>query len=129
MDAYNKARSGSGQVVGLVGDAGVGKSRLLLELKNQLPQGEFAYLEGQCLHFGNAMAYLPVLDILRSYFKIKEGDQESRIKKYMEENLLSIYKGKVKILLSGLTTDNAAVLGASSLVWSAKDQNLLNKDK
>jgi len=90
MDAYNKARSGSGQVVGLVGDAGVGKSRLLLEFKNQLPPGEFAYLEGQCLHFGNAMAYLPVLDILRSYFKIKEGDQESRIKKYMEEKILQL---------------------------------------
>jgi tetratricopeptide (TPR) repeat protein len=90
MDAYNKARSGSGQVVGVVGEAGVGKSRLLLEFKNQLPSGEFAYLEGQCLHFGNAMAYLPVLDILRSYFKIKEGDQESRIKKYMEEKILQL---------------------------------------
>jgi class 3 adenylate cyclase/tetratricopeptide (TPR) repeat protein len=90
MDAYNKARSGSGQVVEVVGDAGVGKSRLLLEFNNRLPPGEFTYLEGQCLHFGNAMAYLPVLDILRSYFKIKEGDQESRIKKYMEEKILQL---------------------------------------
>ena len=39
-------------------------------------------------------------------------------KKYMEEYLLSIYKGKVKILQSELSTQNAAVLGASSLVWS-----------
>jgi glucokinase len=39
-------------------------------------------------------------------------------KKYMEENLLSIYKGKVKLLQSGLNTQNAAVLGASSLVWT-----------
>ncbi len=36
----------------------------------------------------------------------------------MEENLLSIYRGKVKIQLSGLEEKNAAVLGASSLVWS-----------
>jgi glucokinase len=50
-------------------------------------------------------------------------------KKYMEENLLSIYKGKVKILLSGLSTDNAAVMGASSLVWSQKDKDLLNEDQ
>ena len=90
MDAYHKAQSGSGQVVGIVGDAGVGKSRLLFEFKNQLPPGECTYLEGQCLHFGIAMAYLPVLDILRSYFRIKEGDQESRIKKKMQEKILHL---------------------------------------
>ena len=36
----------------------------------------------------------------------------------MEENLLYIYKGKVKLLPSELSTQNAAVLGASSLIWS-----------
>jgi glucokinase len=39
-------------------------------------------------------------------------------KEYMEENLLSIYKGKVKLLESQLSTQNAAVLGASSLIWT-----------
>jgi glucokinase len=42
-------------------------------------------------------------------------------KRYMELNLLSIYKGKVKLLESELSTQNAAVLGASSLVWSIKE--------
>ncbi len=42
-------------------------------------------------------------------------------KEYMEENLLSIYKGKVKLLPSQLSTHNAAVLGASSLVWTNKE--------
>lgn len=41
-------------------------------------------------------------------------------KKHMEENLLHIYKGKVKLLPSGLSTQNAAVLGASSLIWAQK---------
>ena len=41
--------------------------------------------------------------------------------KYMEENLLSIYKGKVKLLPSELSTQNAAVLGASSLIWTLKE--------
>ena len=41
---------------------------------------------------------------------------------YMEEHLLSIYKGKVKLLPSELSTQNAAVLGASSLVWTSDDQ-------
>ncbi len=39
-------------------------------------------------------------------------------RKYMEENLLSVYKGKVKLLLSKLNSQNAAVLGASALVWN-----------
>jgi glucokinase len=42
-------------------------------------------------------------------------------KKSMEENLLSIYRGKVKLLPSELSTQNAAVLGASSLIWSIKE--------
>ncbi len=42
-------------------------------------------------------------------------------REYMEENLLEIYRGKVKLLPSELSTHNAAVLGASSLIWSLKD--------
>jgi glucokinase len=42
-------------------------------------------------------------------------------KKAMEENLLYIYRGKVKLLPSQLSTQNAAVLGASSLIWSLKE--------
>jgi class 3 adenylate cyclase/tetratricopeptide (TPR) repeat protein len=85
MEAFEKVKEGSGQVVGLVGEAGVGKSRLVLEFRGRIPQGEFTYLEGRCIHFGGAMAYLPILDILRSFFEIKEGEQEFLIKRKMKE--------------------------------------------
>jgi ABC-type glutathione transport system ATPase component len=49
MEVWERAKLGSGQVVGIVGEAGVGKSRILLEFRNRLPQGEFTYLEGHCL--------------------------------------------------------------------------------
>lgn len=42
-------------------------------------------------------------------------------KEYMEAHLLNIYNGKVKLLPSKLTTQNAAVLGASSLIWTSKE--------
>lgn len=42
-------------------------------------------------------------------------------KRYMEENMLHIYRGKVRLLPSELSTQNAAVLGASSLIWSMKE--------
>ena len=82
-EAWEKARSGSGQLVGLVGEAGVGKSRLLLELRNGIAPEDYKYLEGHCLHYGASMAYLPVLDILRSYLEVKEGDPESSIQEKM----------------------------------------------
>ena len=87
VDAFEKVKAGSGQVVGIVGEAGVGKSRLLLELRNRLQPGEYTYLEGRCLHYGGSMAYLPLIDILKSYFGIKEGDREFIIKKKIAEKL------------------------------------------
>lgn len=43
------------------------------------------------------------------------------IKKAMEDNVLNIYKGKTKLLLSQLKDADAAVLGASALGWEAKE--------
>jgi class 3 adenylate cyclase len=90
MEAYNKAQSRSGQVVGIVGEDGVGKSRFILEFKNQLVKGKFTYLEGRCLQYGGSMVYAPILDILRSHFEIKEGDPEVLIKKKMKEKILQL---------------------------------------
>jgi predicted ATPase/class 3 adenylate cyclase len=90
MEAYEKTKSGSGQIVGIVGEAGVGKSRLLLEFKKRLSNDNFIYLEGRCLQYGGSMVYLPVLDTLRSYFEIKDGDQEFLIKKNMEEKIFRL---------------------------------------
>ena len=48
-------------------------------------------------------------------------------RRYMEENLLSIYKGKVKLLPSKLNSQNAAILGASALVWNYIEKNNVEK--
>ena len=89
-EAYEKAVTGSGQVVGIVGEAGVGKSRALLEFIHRLPRGDFTYLDGRCLQYGGTTAYLPILDILRSYFEIKKGDRDRIIKQKIEEKCLSL---------------------------------------
>jgi class 3 adenylate cyclase/tetratricopeptide (TPR) repeat protein len=101
MEAYEKVKEGSGQVVGLLGEAGVGKSRLVLEFRGRLSQDEFVYLEGRCIHFGVAMAYLPILEILRSYFEIKEGEQELLIKRKMKERVQK-FDEKLQSILSPL---------------------------
>ena len=92
-EAFEKVRSGSGRVVGLAGEAGIGKSRLILKLKGMLQGREFLYLEGQCLHYGSSTAYLPILDILRSYFNIKEGLHEHTVKGRMEEKIDALDEG------------------------------------
>jgi class 3 adenylate cyclase len=92
MEAFDKVKAGSGQVVGVVGEAGVGKSRLLFEMRTRLPPAEYSYLEGRCLHFGGSMVYLPILNILRSYFDIKDGDREFIIKKKMQDKILDLDK-------------------------------------
>ncbi len=89
-EAFEKAQSGQGKVVGIVGEAGVGKSRLRLELRNMLPKGEYTYLEGHCLHYGSAMPYLPLLDVFRAYIGIKEGEQESVIREKMKKRILGL---------------------------------------
>jgi len=89
-EAFDKVKSLSGQVVGVVGEAGVGKSRLLLEFGKQLPQDGYAYLEGRCIHYGSSMPYLPILDILRSYFEITEGDREFLIRKKIRDKTLAL---------------------------------------
>lgn len=87
---YEQVQSGAGQVVGIVGEAGVGKSRFLLEFVNQIPKGEFTYFEGRCSHYGSSMIYKPILDILKHFFNVDEGDREFIIKKKIKEKTLSL---------------------------------------
>jgi len=90
VEAFEKAKSGEGQVVGIVGEAGVGKSRLLLEFRNSLSQEEHRYFEGRCLHYGGSMPYLPVLGIVRSFIGVKEGEQEHVVRHKLNERVLGI---------------------------------------
>jgi class 3 adenylate cyclase len=97
-EAFKKARSGEGQVVGVVGEAGVGKSRLLLEFRKSIPKGEYIYLEGRCLHYGSSMPYLPILDALRKYLGIREGQKEQVIKAKMQERIIGTDESLTKCL-------------------------------
>ena len=98
--AWEKASKGSGQVVGVVGEAGIGKSRLLLEFRNSRSKSEFTFLEGRCLHYGSTMAYLPFLDILKQQFGIEEGEPESAITEKIKDRLTEIDEALIPDTLS-----------------------------
>lgn len=89
-EALEKVQSGEGQVLGIVGEAGVGKSRLLLEFRNLIPTGAYNYFEGRCLHYGHSMPYLPVLDFLKSFIGAIEGEHEHVTKHKLTATILDL---------------------------------------
>ncbi len=68
------AMEGRGQVVGIVGEAGIGKSRLLFEFRQGLADKSVTCLEGRCFSYATAIPYVPVLEILRAGCGIVEAD-------------------------------------------------------
>jgi class 3 adenylate cyclase len=69
-----RVEAGAGQVVGIVGAPGLGKSRLLYEFRQELRQRRVRYLEARCLSYGGAMPYLPLLGLLRCHWGILDTD-------------------------------------------------------
>ena len=75
--ALELARSGHGQIVAAVAEAGTGKSRLVYEFKAAL-SGDCKVLEAYSVSTGQAAAYQPVLELLHSYFGIEASDDPAR---------------------------------------------------
>ena len=73
--AADQAKGGRGQIVAAMAEAGTGKSRLFFEFK-AISQSGWMVLEAFSVSYGKASAYLPVLDLLRGYFKIAGEDDE-----------------------------------------------------
>ena len=69
--AIGNLQHGVGGIVTLVGEAGIGKSRLVAELKrSQYALRDMQWIEGRCLSYGGSIAYLLWLDMLRSFLNV-----------------------------------------------------------
>ena len=66
------AAGGQGQVIGIAGEPGMGKSRLLAEFAHSLAGQPVTYCEGHCLAYGSATPYLPVRDLLRQLWGLPD---------------------------------------------------------
>jgi DNA-binding winged helix-turn-helix (wHTH) protein/class 3 adenylate cyclase/tetratricopeptide (TPR) repeat protein len=64
-DLLARALAGQGQVVGLIGEPGIGKSRLLVEFRQRLPERPVTVLEGHCRAYNQLIPYGPISDLLR----------------------------------------------------------------
>ncbi|MBI4413872.1 MAG: AAA family ATPase, partial [candidate division NC10 bacterium] len=88
--ALEKARAGRGQVVALVGEPGVGKSRLLWEFARSHRTHGWLILETGSASYGKATPYLPILDLLKAYFQIEDRDAARQIREKITGKLLTL---------------------------------------
>jgi class 3 adenylate cyclase/ribosomal protein L40E len=79
LDAFERTKAGRGQAISIMSEAGVGKSRLLYEFRKRISNEDVTFLEGKCLSYSRGVAYHPVIDILKSNFDVREGDNDSEI--------------------------------------------------
>ena len=75
--ALEQAKAGHGQIVAAVCEAGAGKSRLMYEFKATIPD-RCKVLEAYSVSHGKASAWLPVLELLKNFFEIADGDDTDR---------------------------------------------------
>ena len=88
-DRFDRARAGQGQVVSVVGEAGIGKSRLLRELRRQVA-GDVTWMEGHAISFGRTLAFHPLIDLLRRAFELDEGDHAAVVAEKIEHGVLQL---------------------------------------
>jgi len=76
-EAADELMSGRGSIVSVIGEAGIGKSRLVSELKEYLKDKEVAWYEGRSVSIGQTVSYWTFIDILSTYLGLSEGDDSA----------------------------------------------------
>ena len=90
--ALERAGASHGQLVALVGEPGVGKSRLFWEFTHSRRTVDWRIVESGSVSFGKATAYLPVTDLLKAYFAIEDRDDVRKIREKVTGKLLTLDK-------------------------------------
>ena len=117
--ALEQARVGHGQIVAAVGEAGAGKSRLMYEFKATTPDG-CKVLEAYSVSHGKASAWLPVIELLRSYFEIADEDDDSRRSAKVEAKARALDPALTDTLPYILSLLGIAGAGASLAMMDAR---------
>jgi class 3 adenylate cyclase/predicted ATPase len=95
--ALAQAQAGHGQIVGVMGEPGLGKSRLFYEFK-LLSQAGGLMLEAYSVSHGKAAPYLPVIELLKSYFDIQPQDGERKRREKVTGKVLTLDRSLEDIL-------------------------------
>ena len=88
-DCFEKARAGQGQMVFIVGEPGIGKSRLVYELRRRVGN-RAGWLEGRCVSLGQSIPFHPMIDLLRRRLGLEDGDDETTVASKVEGGILPL---------------------------------------
>ena len=88
--ALERAGTSHGQVVAVIGEPGVGKTRLVYEFIRSHHTHDWLVLESSSVSYGKATAYLPVRDLLKAYFQIDDRDDGRKIREKLTGKLLTL---------------------------------------
>jgi class 3 adenylate cyclase/tetratricopeptide (TPR) repeat protein len=113
-----RAAEGHGQVVAIVGEAGVGKSRLTYEFTHSHRVQDWLVLEASSVSYGKATSYLPAIDLLKSYFKIGDRDDHRDMHAKVLGRVLSLDRALESLLSPLLALLDVPVEDGS---WQALD--------
>jgi class 3 adenylate cyclase/tetratricopeptide (TPR) repeat protein len=116
--AQQRAADGHGQVAAVVGEAGVGKSRLVYELTHSHRLQGWLILESASVSYGKATSYWPVIDLLKNYFKIQDRDDRREIREKVTGKLLTLDEALKPTLTALLALLDVPV---DDVVWQALD--------
>ncbi len=122
LDLLDKCRiragEGHGQIVAVIGEAGVGKSRLYYEFIHSPLTESWLILEGVSVSYGKATTYLPVIDLLKNYFQIEDRDDDETIREKVGTRLRMLDAGLESMLVPFLAFFDVSVEDAA---WAALD--------
>ncbi|MBI3248348.1 MAG: AAA family ATPase [Deltaproteobacteria bacterium] len=128
QDFAATAAAGHGQVVTLLGEAGLGKSRLIEECKPILREQGFLLIEGEGFAYGKTRAYAPLIDMLKRYCGIAEQDPVASYREKLHQTLTEVHASMAAFVplfldLLGVDPEDPAL---AALSGEAKLQQILN---
>ena len=101
--ALEQAGQGRGQIAAIVGEPGVGKSRLTFELIHSHRVEGWLVLESSSVSYGKATSYLPVIDLLKGYFRVSDGETHRDIREKVTGKMLTLDRSLEPLLPALLT--------------------------
>ena len=94
-ELVHRLDSGGGAVLFIVGEPGIGKSRLAAELRRRATEtGTYSWLEGRCVSYGEALPYWPYRDLLRNWLGVGPTEPELRVRVKLRKKTEETFPGR-----------------------------------